>query len=135
MCRSDRPDWMIDPRLATPQEWQRFKRDAAEFAHEARGQAVRDLLGGVPRVLGNLWKAYRLRRQRQAAIRELGALDDRMLRDIGLGRSEIPSAICDRERQLAREFGVARPVRTCAGGAPKPGGKPATKALIDRSAA
>jgi uncharacterized protein YjiS (DUF1127 family) len=135
MCRSDRPDWVIDPRLTTPEEWQRFKRGAAELAQEARGQAVRDLLGGIARVVGDAWKAYRLRRARQAAIRELGALDDRMLRDIGVGRSEIESAICDRERQLARELGAARRLPTCTGGSPKPVAKRPARVLIDRSAA
>jgi uncharacterized protein YjiS (DUF1127 family) len=42
---------------------------------------------------GKWWRAYNIRRARIAAVRELHALDDRMLRDIGVSRSEIERVV------------------------------------------
>ena len=39
------------------------------------------------------WRSLRLAHRRRVAVAQLGALDDRMLRDIGLRRSEIVSAV------------------------------------------
>ena len=39
------------------------------------------------------WRAYRAARQRRHAIRHLGTLDDRLLRDIGITRGQIPAAV------------------------------------------
>src|SRR5712691_1809318 len=92
----------FDPRKVTAEQWGHFKRSA----QDARAQAMRELLGGgltslrdvaaggwhIVRAVGN-WgatvaskglRAHAARRQRRRAIRELRALDDRMLRDIGL---------------------------------------------------
>jgi uncharacterized protein YjiS (DUF1127 family) len=148
MCRrNDERDLPIDLLALPPEEWERFKRDLTGRAHEARQEAFRaagrglvNALLAVTRLIANtiagLWAAHARRRERWAAIRELHGLDDRTLRDIGLGRSEIESAIVDPERRLAREFAVARrlprPVLACAGAKPKPVAK---TTLIDRSAA
>ena len=48
--------------------------------------------------LGAALRAYR---QRRAAIRELEALDDRVLNDIGICRADIPAAVADRARRAA----------------------------------
>jgi uncharacterized protein YjiS (DUF1127 family) len=48
------------------------------------------------RVANNMWEAvasYLYRRALRRAERELMSLDDRMLHDIGITRSEIPSAV------------------------------------------
>jgi uncharacterized protein YjiS (DUF1127 family) len=148
MCRNDEHDLPNNLLELPPEEWDRFKRDLSGRVHEARQQAIRAAGRGLANAvlafarliadtIAGRWAAFARQRERWAAIRELHALDDRTLRDIGLGRSEIESAIVDPERRLAREFAVARrpprPVLACAGARPKPA--PATTTLIDRSAA
>lgn len=80
-------------------------------AHVARARAMRDLLRMLlsPALRGAaavaaIWRAGAKRRARRRAIRELGALDDRTLRDIGLTRSEISAAVegCGPARATAR---------------------------------
>jgi uncharacterized protein YjiS (DUF1127 family) len=150
MCRIDeRTSWTESQRLS-PEEWDLLKRHVIEQAQDARGQAFRDLAVGVlsrsqAAARGALdavrkrWRAYRFWRERRAAIRALGALDDRMLKDIGLGRSEIASAICDPERLAARALASARRpqrgARADTRGRPKHVTKPAASPLIGKTAA
>ena len=150
MCKIDeRTSWTESERLS-PEEWDHLKRHVTELAQDARSQAFRDLAGGVlsrsqAAAQGALdavrkrWRAYRLWREHRAAIRALGALDDRMLKDIGLGRSEIASAICDPERLAARALASAprpqRGARADIRGRPKHVTKPAASPLIDKTAA
>jgi|SRR5215471_13353539 uncharacterized protein YjiS (DUF1127 family) len=146
-----------DGRRLTAEQWDSFKR----CAEDARAQAMRALVGGVlaslpravlegGRIVRSLgrwagasarkaWRAYVLRRQRRAAIRELSALDDRMLWDIGLGRSEIQSVVHDPERILARQLrpgGVRQRVgRADVAAGPKSATEPAVRPMIDKTAA
>ena len=150
MCRIDERNSWTEAQRLTPGDWDRLKRRVIERAQDARGQAFRDLAAGVlsrsqAAARGALdavrkrWRAYRLWRERRAAIRALGALDDRMLKDIGLGRSEIASAICDPERLAARALASARRpqrgARADTRGRPKHVTKPAASPLIDKTAA
>jgi uncharacterized protein YjiS (DUF1127 family) len=95
----------------TPEEWERARQRIIRRAQAARAQALRGFAGAVLRLLqaaaggavatirtlaapaattaGKWWRAYALRRERSAAVRELRALDDRTLKDIGINRSEI----------------------------------------------
>jgi uncharacterized protein YjiS (DUF1127 family) len=84
----------------TYEQWERRKQQIIRRAEVARAQALRGLVGAVLRGLGTAtravaaaagewWRAYALRRERNAAVRELHALDDRTLKDIGINRSEI----------------------------------------------
>lgn len=67
-----------------------------------RAAVVGEFIGGG---LANLWTYVRSALRRQAAVAELSALDDRMLADIGLTRSEIRAAV-----NSAAGFGPDLPV-------------------------
>jgi uncharacterized protein YjiS (DUF1127 family) len=106
-------------RKLTPKQWEELKQRILRRAQAARARALRDiasgtramvleLAAGARDLIRNWSNAYAVRRERRAAIRELSALDDRSLRDIGLGRSEIESAVYDPERLTARNLAVAR---------------------------
>ena len=103
-------DW-IDYRGLTPDQRQRVMQPVIRHAQAARAQAPQDLGGAGLRTLqaaaggggaiiralakaaivaaGKWWRAHTIRRARIAAVRELHALDERTLRDIGVSRSEI----------------------------------------------
>ena len=49
--------------------------------------------GALLRIIGNALAAWRCRRERTAAIRDLRDWDDWMLKDIGLTRGEIIAAV------------------------------------------
>lgn len=66
----------------------------------ARTRSVRSVAIGAPRLdwvarLRDLARAFAAYRRRRAAARELSALDDRMLRDIGFHRDEIASVVAE----------------------------------------
>ena len=62
--------------------------------------ALRDRAGGR---IAQAWRSFWQWRTRRAAVDMLHSLDDRTLRDIGVGRSEITSVVygrpCDRTRR------------------------------------
>jgi uncharacterized protein YjiS (DUF1127 family) len=98
-------DW-IDYRGLTPDQRKRLMQHVIRDARAARplggtgmralqtaaggGTAVmRALAKAVAAAAGKWWRSYAIRRARIASVRELHALDDRTLRDIGVSRSEI----------------------------------------------
>ena len=103
-------DWN-DYRGLTPDQRQRVTQHVIRHAQAARAQAPHHLGNAGLRTLqaaagggaaisrafakaiiaaaGKLWRAYNIRRAHIAAVRELHALDDRTLRDIGVSRSEL----------------------------------------------
>jgi len=121
----------LDYNRLTPEEWDRLRRQAVHRAHVARARALRDVIGGGVRALraaaiGALlgaaaeaavttarkwWRAYTLRRERKAAVRELRALDDRTLRDIGVNRSEIDWVVYGRDETRLRDLEPLAPAR------------------------
>ena len=108
-----------------PDQWERTRRLIIRRAEAARAQALRDLFAVVLRALrraarggvavaegavataGQWWRAFALWRERRAAMRELHALDDRTLRDIGVNRSEIESAVYGRDATRLRDATIA----------------------------
>jgi uncharacterized protein YjiS (DUF1127 family) len=115
----------FEHRPLTPEEWTRLKQDARQRAEEERARALRTMLAGVPKLavvavrgvwaMGRLlvrsagkwastYAAWRLRRR---AIKELGGLDDRVLKDIGLHRSEIESVVHGQDSGPVAEGKVA----------------------------
>ena len=78
---------------------------AGGVTRAARTQAIRDLLGGLFRLLlrlpfaiAALWRAIALWHARRQAMRELNEFDDRALHDMGIRRSEIEAAVFGRPR-------------------------------------
>jgi uncharacterized protein YjiS (DUF1127 family) len=101
-----------------PGEWDKARARIIRRAKAARAQALRDLAGVVLRPLriaaaavaataGSWWRAYALRRQRNAAVRELSALDDRTLKDIGINRSEIEWVVDGHDDTRLRDATIA----------------------------
>ena len=57
------------------------------------GSEVRERSGLIARLLGQLWSGFVARRRTAIAMRELAALDDALLRDIGIERSQIAASV------------------------------------------
>src|SRR5262245_42877074 len=117
----------LDYRSLTPEQWDRRRRELIRRAHAARAQALRDVIAGGVRALraaalsaliravaeatiataGKWWRAYALWRERKAAVRQLRALDDRTLRDIGVNRGEIDWVVYGRDATRLRDARIA----------------------------
>src|SRR5215469_8785241 len=88
-------------------------------------------------VVGNWWRAHLRRRERNAAVRELRALDDRELKDIGINRSEIEWVVDGEDATRLRDATITAnrsrrrdPTPTAGAGTasrPQPSGKPLIK--------
>jgi uncharacterized protein YjiS (DUF1127 family) len=94
----------IDFRALTPHQKEAYLYLAIRRAEAARREVLRDALSqlgsGLRAVatactgmVGGGWTAYRSWRLRRLAEAELRGLDDRLLRDLGISRSEIGSLV------------------------------------------
>ena len=115
---------LLDQRLS-PQGWERRKQYILREAREARTQQLRGLvraifspvrmlaaaghrLGGLIAAAAGRWSHdYATWRVRRQAIAELGALDDRALKDFGINRSEIESVVYGRHAPEVGEGKIA----------------------------
>jgi uncharacterized protein YjiS (DUF1127 family) len=110
-----------------------------ERFHQARryvrSQAFRTVFGGAARAVGNAAAqaiaSVRRARIEQAAYRELAALDDRMLRDIGITRGEIRQVVRGERRAVDDGSDARRPPRR---GRPVPGARHGRGAKTPRAA-
>jgi uncharacterized protein YjiS (DUF1127 family) len=102
----------------THDQWERRKQQIIRRAESARARALRGLLyavlrgfrtaaGAVFAAAGNRWRAHLRRRERNAAVRELRALDDRALKDIGINRSEIEWVVDGEDATRLRDATIA----------------------------
>jgi uncharacterized protein YjiS (DUF1127 family) len=70
-------------------------------------RGLRTAAWAVAATAGKWWRAYALRRERNAAVRELHALDDRTLKDIGINRSEIEWVVDGQDATRLRDATIA----------------------------
>ena len=94
----------LDYRNLTVDQRALLKQRILARAHAERRQAIRDAIVGLVPLLAriglrvgsfvaNWWKASRRRHIEAAAYAELHALDDIMLKDMGISRSEIGAVV------------------------------------------
>ena len=116
MCAGNERSFVFNE--LTYDQWERRKQQIIRRAEVARARALRGLVGAVLRGLrtaagavaataGKWWRAYALRRERDAAVRELQALDDRTLKDIGINRSEIEWVVGGQDETRLRDATIA----------------------------
>jgi uncharacterized protein YjiS (DUF1127 family) len=91
-------------RRLPPERWEIIRSQARERAHELRAQLLREFSGWLVRRSGETLQRFRVWRQRRKATRELQGLDNRMLHDLGIARSEIEYLVAggDPERRVPR---------------------------------
>jgi uncharacterized protein YjiS (DUF1127 family) len=94
----------LDFRALGEREWAELRARIERRARAERSEAIRAMtaaaLAGLRRWIGRLaatiereWKIYRAAQARRAALKQLNSLDDRDLKDIGLRRCEIYTAV------------------------------------------
>ncbi len=64
--------------------------DAMTRRNDVLGEGIVDLVRATTRSTARLYRSVQTERRRRASIRNLNALNDHLLRDIGLTRYEIP---------------------------------------------
>jgi uncharacterized protein YjiS (DUF1127 family) len=105
MLNQDETDFAsVDYRGLSGEQRAQLKQRIIARAHAERRQAMQDAIAGLARLLVRVaargiamiapwWAASRRRRAIAAAIDELQALDDYMLKDMGISRGEIGAVV------------------------------------------
>src|SRR5919198_1167223 len=141
MCAGN--EIVFDFKSLPPEQWGRARRQIIAEAEAARAQALRDLFAAVRYGLwtvargaaaltrlvakaviaaaGKWRRAYVLWRERKDAARELHALDDRTLKDIGVSRSEIDWGVRGPHATRLRDATIAAKHRRPRPATPRPG--------------
>jgi uncharacterized protein YjiS (DUF1127 family) len=144
MCAGNESAFVVNE--LTHDQWERRRQQIIRRAEADRARALRGLVEAVLRGLrtaaravfaaaASWWRAYALRRERNAAVRELRALDDRALKDIGINRSEIEWVVDGQDDGRLRDATITanrsrrRDPAAGAGTAsrPQPSGKPSIR--------
>ena len=103
-------------RRLLPEDWQTLKRQAIERAHAERTQALRAIaawtVGRTAALVRRLVDSFVTWQVRREAITQLSSLDNRSLRDIGINRSEIESAVRGWDPTRIRESAAYRKPRS-----------------------
>src|SRR5581483_1257220 len=113
-----RTEFDIYNRKWPPDRWQSVMSEVSREAHRTRTQAMRDFVAWVAKGAATLARSaagllqqwagdYRAWQTRRAAVRELQGLDNRMLRDMGIARSEIEWLVAGGEASRAPQRPVA----------------------------
>ena len=103
----------LGERNRAPPRWVFPSREIEDWARQARAEALSELVGWLARqarTVAMRWTArYQAWRTRREAVRELQSLDNRMLRDIGVGRSEIEWRVAGGDDSQATPLPAAKP--------------------------
>lgn len=93
-----------------------------------RAKAVADMFRAIGRGVKSLFAGLADARRRRAAYAELNGLDDRMLRDMGLSRGELWSAVDGQARPAASNDNDTGKAAAANDDMPRPAFQPAVKA-------
>jgi len=136
----------FEHRPLTPEQWDLLKQHVGTSVQRDRARALRRMFGAIAlpsrgiaaavrHKAGQWWTAYAGWRRRRAAVSELSALDDRILKDIGVHRSEIESVVHGPSSGPTSEEQIATPLVRKPCTRPAKRSKPEPTRRIDRSAA
>jgi len=97
-------------RRLPPDRWEIIRSQTRERAHELRSQMLHDFGGWLLRRPGEILRGFLAWRQRRKAVHELQRLDNRMLHDLGVARSEIEYLVAggDPDRRMPRKAAARR---------------------------
>jgi uncharacterized protein YjiS (DUF1127 family) len=101
---------MLEPHAKNPWadicELSRLKCEVRSVAE--RGRDLARSLASRPAAMAGRWASgYAVWREHRRAVRELAAFDDRMLKDIGVNRSEIETVVYGQDATRLRDATIA----------------------------